>query len=130
LSSKKDEREKFAIWTGIKITVGSKTIPPQKWRVDPPRINVASILLFRHLEGQTTTVKISQPSLSIQLATLAEHWCLNSQEKVLAIESSLNEFLICGIFLPLYLGSDLFILPPQLAKQESGSTEFEKQKLF
>ena len=99
------------------IFIPCETTPPQKWRVEPSRMSSGSILLFRQSEGQTTTVKISQRSLSNQLGTLVTHWNLSSDERLMSIESSSSEFLIVGVILPLYLGCDWFLLPPQLAKQ-------------
>ena len=116
-SSKKDEKERFTLWQGVKVLTPSKATPPQKWRIESSRISTGCILLFRHNDGQTTTVKVTQKSLSIQLSSMIEHWKLSSRERILSVESVSNEFLICGVFLPLYFGGDVFLLPPQLAKQ-------------
>ena len=76
-----------------------------------------SLFLFRQSQGQTTTVKMTEKSLSSQLSTLSESWNLTNSDRVLSIESPSNEFFICGVLAPIFSGADLFLLPPALAKQ-------------
>ena len=116
-SGKKDEGKRFNLWQSIKVTTPSKTQPPSKWRVDPSRVSSGKLLMFRRSAGQITTITTTQESLSAQLNLMAHTTGLNSNSRVLSLESHSNEFLVTGVLLPLFVGCELFILPPNLAKQ-------------
>ena len=118
-SARKDEKEKWASWAGIKILKASKSVPSAKWRWEPGRIDQGHLLMVKTevKSNDVLLVQTSQSSLASQLVALSASLELKSGEKVLALESPSSSFIINGTLLPLYLGCDLFILPAQVTKQ-------------
>ena len=96
-STKKDEREKWSVWGGMKLLKLSKSVP-QKWRWEPGRIDQGHLLLTRGEadSNDVTLVQLSQPALAKQLVALASSLELLPGQKVLAIESTMSTFIIQG----------------------------------
>ena len=53
-------KEKFQLWSGMKVIVPSKSVPNQKWRCDPMRSDKSHLLIIKEEKNQVVIIKISQ----------------------------------------------------------------------
>lgn len=53
-------KEKFQLWSGMKVVVPSKSVPNQKWRCDPMRSDKSHLLIIKEEKNQVVIIKISQ----------------------------------------------------------------------
>ena len=54
------DKEKFQLWSGMKVVVPSKSVPNQKWRCDPNRTDKSHLLIIKEEKNQVVIIKISQ----------------------------------------------------------------------